>query len=123
MSKGETVGTEEAARLLGEGVEVRHVRARIRRGTLPATERGDDWLVPRGSIEAALAAAPPCQVCGLPSTAFVIVKYPKHDRVEFELCASHGANAVISYGRQGHVLEVVSYPYQSEGWIKPYANR
>ena len=49
----------------------------------------------------------------------VIVKYPHHDRVEFELCGEHGAQTVLAYGRQGQVLEVVTYPYQSEGWLKP----
>jgi len=49
----------------------------------------------------------------------VIVKYPHHDRVEFELCAHHAGQTAIAYGRQGQVLEVVTYPYQSEGWIQP----
>jgi hypothetical protein len=114
----ERLTADETAAMLGDGVEARHVRARIHRGTLAATKHGDDWLIAKQTIEDALAGAPPCEACGSPSTAYLIVKYPHHDRVEFELCAAHGSEAVLSYGRQGQVLEVVSYPYQSEGWIK-----
>ena len=50
---------------------------------------------------------------------FVIVKYLRHDRVEFFLCDLDGDEALLSYGRQGGVLEVVSYRLQSEGWLMP----
>ena len=119
MSEPTLISLENTALLLGEGVEARHVRARILRGTLSGEKQGDDWFVSSESIHRALAAAPPCGACGLPSTTYVIVKYLHHDRVEFELCTAHGADAVLSYSRQGQVLEVVSYPYQSEGWLKP----
>lgn len=49
----------------------------------------------------------------------VIVKYPDHDRVKFERCPSHALQTAVSYRRQGGVLEVVTYPYPSKGWLKP----
>jgi len=110
----------EAATLLGDGVTARHVQARLQRGTLQGIRAADDsWRVTVRSIEQALANAPSCGGCGSRVTEMVIVKYPHHDRVEFELCAHHAAQTAIAYGRQGHVLEVVTYPYQSEGWLRP----
>lgn len=113
------VSTDQAADLLGDGVEARHVRARLLRGSLQGVQTDTGWFVRLESINQELAATPLCEACRLPSTTYVIVKYPHHDRVEFELCTTHGADAVLSYGRQGQVLEVVSFPYQSEGWLKP----
>lgn len=54
-----------------------------------------------------------------PVTEMIIVKYPHHDRIEYEVCTEHAAQTALAYGRQGQVLAVVTYPYQSEGWFKP----
>ena len=116
----EMVSLPEAAALLGDGVTHAHVRARLRRGSLDGV-RSDDGalLVSLNSIEQSLLAAPTCGGCGARVTEMIIVKYPHHDRVEFELCAEHAVKTAIAYGRQGQVLEVVTYPYQSEAWLKP----
>ena len=110
----------EAAMLLGDGVSAAHVKARLRRRTLHGEQDADgQWRVSVDSIESALADVPSCGGCGNRVTEMVIVKYPQHDRVEFELCGVHAAQTAISYRRQGQVLEVVTYPYQSEGWLQP----
>ncbi len=110
----------QAAVVLGDGVTAAHVKARLRRRSLDG-EQDDDgqWHVAVDSIERSLAEVPWCGGCGSRVTEMVIVKYPYHDRVEFELCATHGTQTAIAYGRQGQVLEVVAYPCQSEGWLKP----
>lgn len=114
-----TVSVAEAAELLGDGVAERHIRARLRRGTLLGTEAADGtWRVSVAGIEDSLTNVPACGGCGNRVTDMVIVKYPHHDRVEFELCAHHAAQTAVAYGRQGQVLEVVTYPYQSEGWLQ-----
>ena len=114
------VSTAEAADLLGDGIAPSHVQARLRRGTLVGEQAPDGtWRVSVHGIEESLAGVPACGGCGNRVTEMVIVKYPHHDRVEFELCGHHAAQTALAYGRQGHVLEVVTYPYQSEGWLQP----
>lgn len=114
------IGLHEAASLLGDLVTEGHVRARLRRGSLEG-RRGEDgtWRVYRDSIMRALADAPACDGCGRSVTEYVIIKYPHHDRVEFELCAEHAAKTALAYQRRGSVWEVVTFPFQSEGWMKP----
>ena len=114
------VSPAEAAALLGDGVVESHVRARLRRRSLEG-EQADDgtWSVSVAGIEDSLTNVPACGGCGNRVTEMVIVKYPHHDRVEFELCAHHAQQTAVAYGRQGRVLEVVTYPYQSEGWLQP----
>lgn len=117
---GRLLALSEAAGVLGDGVTASQVKARIHRGSLDGVkDASGEWYVSIESLEQSLTGIPPCGGCGEPVTEMVIVKYPHHDRVEFELCGEHAAQTVIAYGRQGQVLEVASYPYQSEGWLKP----
>jgi hypothetical protein len=58
-------------------------------------------------------------VCGGSVAKIVIVKYPHHDGVEFELCRAPAAKTTLAHIPQRQVLGVVPYPYQSEGWLKP----
>jgi hypothetical protein len=113
----------EAAAVLGDGVAEAHVQARLRRGSLSG-ERAPNgtWRVSVAGVEAALGGAPACGGCGSRVTEMVIVKYPHHDPVEFALCAHHAVQTALAYRRQGHVLEVVTYPYQSEGWLQSRPN-
>ncbi len=114
------VSPVDAADLVGDGVSAAHVKAGLRRRSLDGEQDADGQRrVSVDSIERSLAEVPSCGGCGNRVTEMVIVKYPHHDRVEFELCASYAAQTAITYGRQGHVLEVVNYPYQREGWLKP----
>ncbi len=116
----EEIDTAAAAQLLGSGVTEWHVRARLRRGSLTGRRFSDGrWLVDSASIDESLASAGRCGGCESDATEYIIVKYPDHDRVEFSLCAAHARTAATSYGRQHAVLEVVTYPLQSEGWLKP----
>ena len=114
------VDSAAAADLLGDGVTEAHVRARLRRRSLAGRQLADgSWLVVSASIDESLAAAGSCGGCDDAATEYMIVKYPHHDRVEFSLCAAHARTAALSYGRQHGVIEVVTYPLQSEGWLKP----
>lgn len=114
------ISVSEAASRLGEAVTEDHVRGRLQRRSLEGV-RDDDgvWLVSADSVARSLAEAPVCDSCGDVVTDYVIVKYPRHDRVEFELCAEHAAKTARAYQRRGSVWEVVTFPFQSEGWIKP----
>ncbi|MCP4304018.1 MAG: hypothetical protein GY926_14080 [bacterium] len=121
MSEDRLVSLVAAASLLGDGVvTAAHVKARVYRRSLDGEQdAAGEWQVSVDSIERSLANVPTCGGCGSRVTDMVIVKYPNHDRVEFELCANHAMQTAIAYRRQGQVLEVVTYPYQSEGWLKP----
>lgn len=109
-----------AAEMLGSDVTEAHIRARLRRGSLQGRLDTDgSWLVDSDSILDSLRSAGRCGACERDATEYVIVKYHHHERVEFSLCEQHGGEATLTYSRQGGVLEVVGYPLQSEGWLKP----
>jgi hypothetical protein len=52
-------------------------------------------------------------------TPTVFAKYSHYDRVEFEPCAEHAAKTALAYSHRGGAWEEVTYPCQSQAWIKP----
>ncbi len=116
----QTVGVAEAARTPGDGVTVENVRGRIRRGSLAAHQDGrGEWRVPVAELVRVLGEAEACASCPNAAASLVIVKYPRHERLEFILCADCAGQAQRAYGRQAGVLEIVTFPLQGEGWVQP----
>jgi hypothetical protein len=119
--KDEEVTTiSEAAKMLGNGVTVENVYARIRRGSLEACqdERGEFHIL-LAEIHRVFEEAETCGNCSNLAASLVIIKYHHHDRVEFTLCAECANKTYSAYRRQGGVLEIVVYPLFGEGWMKP----
>ena len=120
MSNNEAITLSELVQRLGNGVTLANLRGRIRRGSLAAHEgeRGELYVT-QSEVERILEEVESCQSCSNAATSFIIVKYHHHHRVEFILCSDCAQQAQAAYGRQGGVLEIVVYPLQGEGWIKP----
>jgi hypothetical protein len=117
-ANSENVSAEEAASILGHGVTVEHIRRRILRGTLPAEKAADGaWQVPAAALAQLLDERDPCGSCGAPADLFIIIKYHHKERVEFILCEKCANQVEGVYSRRGGVLEVVSFPLLSEGWL------
>ena len=115
----EAFTVSEFVALLGGRVTTGNVRGRIRRGSLSAYQDQDgEWYIPKAELERIMAEVEPCDNCAALATSFVIVKYHHHHRVEFTLCDSCAQQAQTAYSRKGGVLEVVTYPLLSEGWLK-----
>lgn len=115
----EAITVSEFVALLGGRVTVGNVHGRIRRGSLSAyQDENGEWFIPKAELERIMTEVEPCANCEALATSFVIVKYHQHHRVEFTLCDSCAQQAQIAYSRKGGVLEVVTYPLLSEGWLK-----
>jgi hypothetical protein len=115
-----TVDIFEAAAILGAGISADNIYSRIRRGTLNAhMDENGKWCIPVSELERIKKETDICVNCHEPAISLVIVKYHSHDRIEFILCDKCAASAEIAYGRQGGVLEIVSYALFGEGWLKP----
>lgn len=114
-----TVDISQAAEILGDGISADHIHARIRRGTISA-QRSEDgkWRIDLTELQRIQDQGEYCGNCSQLATGFVIVKYHNHERVEFTLCENCANNAEKAYRKQGGVLEVVSFPLLSEGWLK-----
>jgi hypothetical protein len=114
-----TVDIYQAAKILGQGVTSDNIHARIRRGTLKAYQDDDgEWHIPTAELNRIQQELENCGNCTQPATSFIIVKYHNHVRVEFILCENCGTSAEKAYSKNGGVLEVVSYPIRSEGWMR-----
>lgn len=114
-----SVTMAEFVAFVDDRVTIENVRARIRRGSLTAyRNEAGEWMIPQLELERVLVDVEPCHNCAESATSFVIVKYHHHQRVEFSLCDRCAQKAEIAYSRKGGVLEVVTYPLQSEGWLK-----
>jgi len=110
----------QAAQLLGLGVTADHFHARIRRKSLKAQMDSDGvWRISLSELHQVQQQEESCPTCSLAVTSYVIVKYHHHQRVEFTLCDDCADATEKAYSKQGGVLEVVSYPVLSEGWMKP----
>jgi hypothetical protein len=116
----EAITLSALVHVLGNGVTLENFRARIHRGSLAAyqDEQGD-WYVPRSEVERITEEVESCQSCSNLATSYIIVKYHHHHRIEFMLCPDCAQKAQSAYSRKGGVLEIVAYPLQGEGWMKP----
>ena len=114
-----TVDIYQAAQILGKGVSSDNIHARIRRGSLKAhKEKDGEWRIPTAELNRIQQEMENCGYCMQPATSFIIVKYHNHVRVEFILCENCATSAERAYSKNGGVLEVVSYPIHSEGWMR-----
>ena len=113
------ITVSEFIALLDGRVTIGNVHGRIRRGSLSAyQDENGEWCIPKAEVERIMAEVEPCNNCAASATSFVIVKYYHHHRVEFTLCDGCAQQAQTAYSRRGGVLEVVTYPLLSEGWLK-----
>ena len=120
MKNKEAITLSELVHILGNGVTRENIRGRIRRGSLTAHQDAQgEWYVTEGEVKRIVKEVESCQNCSNLATNFVIVKYHHHHRVEFILCPDCAQKAQSAYSRRGGVLEIVVYPLQGEGWIKP----
>ena len=120
MNIDDPITLEQVIDILGDGVTLENLRARIRRGSLEANrnERGQ-WYVTRRELTRLMEEVETCQSCTNPAASMVIVKYHHHERVEFALCPGCAAAAQAAYGRQGGVLEFSIFSLHGEGWMQP----
>jgi hypothetical protein len=116
----EAIALSESVHLLGNGVTLENLRARIHRGSLAAyqDERGD-WYVTKSEVKRITEEVESCHSCSNLATSYGIVKYHHHHRIEFMLCPDCAQKAQAAYSRKGGVIEIVAYPLQGEGWMKP----
>lgn len=114
-----TVDLSTAAAILGAGVSVALVRARLRRGSLAGVRLASgEWRVLAADLTRVLADFDPCPTCLAPATHLIIIKYHFHERLQFTLCEPHAKAAAATYRLKGGVLEVGLWPIVSEAWIE-----
>jgi len=114
-----TVDLPTAAAMLGTGVSVALVRARLRRGSLAGVRLASgEWRVLAADLTRVLQDVDPCPACHAPATHLVIIKYHFHERLQFTLCEHHAKAAAATYRLKGGVLEVGLWPVLSEAWMK-----
>jgi hypothetical protein len=114
-----TVDLHTAATMLGAGVSVALVHARIRRGSLVGVRLSSgEWRVLAADLKRVLEDVDLCPTCNAPATHLVIIKYHFHERLQFTLCEQHAKAAAATYRLKGGVLEVGLWPILSEAWMK-----